>query len=190
MSDQILDSEFQNDSANEIRPAGFWIRVGAYIIDTLAYSPIIALNIYNLFVLKNLPFQLLTTIMLILYKPWMEYKYGATLGKMAVKIKVVNKEYDNISLAQSIIRYIPWMISNVVSIYGTILLFNSPEFLTSSSWMEIAQLQKQVLPQNASYLSSSVLFISCFFIALNDKKRALHDMLAKTYCVYKQSVKP
>ncbi|MBK8392708.1 MAG: RDD family protein [Saprospiraceae bacterium] len=46
-------------------------------------------------------------ILLMCYKPFMEFQYGATLGKMAVKLKVVNLDFEKITLSQSIIRYIP-----------------------------------------------------------------------------------
>ena len=35
------------------RPAGFWIRVGAQIVDTLVFIPIIILSYWNLFSLKS-----------------------------------------------------------------------------------------------------------------------------------------
>ena len=35
------------------RPAGFWIRVGAYLIDTLIFIPLIALGFWNYFSLKS-----------------------------------------------------------------------------------------------------------------------------------------
>jgi hypothetical protein len=50
MDNSVLDSGFQsNEAINKVQYAGFWIRVGATFIDFLAYSPIIALNFYNLY---------------------------------------------------------------------------------------------------------------------------------------------
>ena len=35
------------------RPAGFWIRFGAYIIDTLIFIPIVGLGFWNTFSLRH-----------------------------------------------------------------------------------------------------------------------------------------
>lgn len=188
MENQILDNDLVHDETNlHIVWAGFWVRVGASFIDFLVYSPLIAFNMYNLYMLKNLPIQLLVNIIMILYKPFMEYKYGATLGKMAVKIKVVNKNYKSISLSQSLVRYSPWILGQIFSIYSTILLFQHPEFISSTEWMEVGNLQNKIIPPAFNVISSLILFISCIIVGFTQKKQGLHDMMAGTYCIYKES---
>jgi uncharacterized RDD family membrane protein YckC len=189
MNDQILDNELQlkqvNEPNNNIRWAGFWIRVLASLIDFLVYIPFVAANMYNLYVIKSLPLQLFITLVLMVYKPFMEYKYGATLGKMAVGVKVVNSEYNRISLTQSCIRYTPWMIGQIISIITTILLFQNAEFQLTTNMIAVGKLQTEIFPSYLNYIGSAILLISAIAIAFNDTKQGIHDMLAETYCIYK-----
>jgi uncharacterized RDD family membrane protein YckC len=186
MENNLLDNDFQTPQATrKVEYAGFWIRVGATFIDFLAYSPIIVLNFYNLYSLKSLPVQLLTLVFLTLYKPWMEYQYGATLGKMAVKIKVVNSQYESINLEQAVKRFAPWLISQVISFYATIILFQSEAFAEATGWMEVGQIQNELTPTAISYFGSGLMLVSCLAVAFDDNKRGLHDMFAGTYCIYK-----
>lgn len=94
MSDHILDENYDDLDGEErnYRFAGFWIRVGATIVDILVMLPFVGLSFYILLVLKSLPLMIVITVIMAAYKPLMEYQYGATLGKMAVGIKVVNEE--------------------------------------------------------------------------------------------------
>ncbi len=186
MNDQVLDNDLQlSNSRIEVRWAGFWIRVGASLIDFIVYIPAIAFNMYNIYSLKSLPLQLLITLILIVYKPLLEFRYGATVGKMAVGIKVVNNNYSSISITQAITRYIPWLIGQVISIYGTILLFQNPDFLSTTNWIEVGTIQNEIIPRGVNYIGSVILLVSCIFIAFTDNKQGLHDMLAGTYCIYK-----
>ncbi len=40
---------------NYARPAGFWIRVGAHIIDSVIFFPLGGLAMWNMFALKSIP---------------------------------------------------------------------------------------------------------------------------------------
>lgn len=187
MEHQVLDSDLTDiETGSGEKWAGFWIRVGASLIDFLVYLPLIGLNMYNLYVFKNLPLQLIVTLLLILYKPFMEFKYGATFGKMAVKIKVVSKDFEMITLSQSIIRYTPWIIEHVFSIYGTIMLFQHADFITTTSWTDVGLLQNEVTPKAFNIVSSTILLISCVSVGFSTTKQGLHDKIAGTYCIYKE----
>jgi uncharacterized RDD family membrane protein YckC len=187
MENNILDNNLvspTDTTTDETKWAGFWIRVGASLIDFLVYLPLVGLNLYNLYSLKNLPLQLIITLIMIAYKPLMEFRYSATLGKMAVKIKVVNTEFEKLTFSQAWVRYIPWLIGQVVSIFTTIILFTNPDFQYATGMVEVATVQKEIIPQAYSYITSGILLISCLVVAFNDKKQGLHDMIAKTYCIY------
>lgn len=73
----------------EIIYATFWERLLALIVDALVFAP---LAIIKLFTESGWSYQvyiILTAFLGLVYKPLMEYKYGATLGKMTLKIIVV-----------------------------------------------------------------------------------------------------
>lgn len=188
MEYQVLDNNLTITETNsDVKWAGFWMRVGASFIDFFVYLPLVGLNMYNLYVFKSLPLQLIITLLMILYKPLMEFRYGATLGKMAVKIKVVNKDFEKITLSQSIIRYIPWLIGQVVSVYVTILLFQHPDFISTTGWTEVGYLQREIISPSFNMISSLILLISCIMVGFTNTKQGLHDMIASTYCIYKES---
>ena len=184
MENQVLDDEMALEEA-EPKYAGFWIRVGASLIDVLVYLPFAGFNLYNFYTLKNLPLQIIVTILILLYKPLMEFRYGATVGKMAVKIKVVNQQFGKISLTQAILRYSPWLPSWALSLYSTIILFQNQAFLSTSDMQEVAMIQQQETPVTLTNIFSVLLLITVLVVAFDDKKRGVHDMIAGTFCVYK-----
>lgn len=187
MDNQILDSELnlQNEQP-AIEYGGFWIRVVASIIDFFVYLPLAGLNILNLIKMKSLPLQLIIIFAMLLYKPLMEFRYGATLGKMALKLKVVDSAMSNITLGQSFKRYFPWLIGQAISIITTVLLFTHPGFNTTTNWLEIGELQNRVFPQHVSTMASLFLIVSALVVAFNERKQGLHDKLADTYCIIKK----
>ncbi|MEJ2701101.1 MAG: RDD family protein [Sedimentisphaerales bacterium] len=65
------------------RPAGFWIRFGAQIVDFFVLIPVVVLSYWNTFALKSMIVLVLISVPGLVYKPFMESFFGATLGKMA-----------------------------------------------------------------------------------------------------------
>lgn len=78
----------------------------------------------------------------------MTYRYGATFGKMVMKIRVYKENEERLSIIDVIYR-------------ETI----------------------------GRYLSSLILFIGYIFIGIDNRKRALHDMLCDTVVLYNFNVK-
>ncbi len=188
MEQQLLDNDLQtmpqqNDSVKQF--AGFWIRFGASFIDGLVYLPLVLLNMYNLYEIKSLPLQLFIVLLLIVYKPFMEYKYGATLGKMALKIKVVSANFESLSLSQAVVRFSPWLLSQIVSLISTILLYLNPSFQDANTMLEVGTLQNEVFSSIIGTTASFLVLISGLIIAFDSRKQGLHDMLANTFCIYR-----
>ena len=88
------------------RPAGFWIRFGAQIIDGLVFIPIVVLTFYNMYRFKSTVLLVAITLPGLVYKPLMESFYGATLGKMSCGIKVIDDNCNKISLTRAYIRFL------------------------------------------------------------------------------------
>ncbi len=88
---------------NYSRPAGFWVRFGAAIIDYLIFIPILILAIWNGFTLKSTPLLILIHLPGLTYKPFMESYFGATLGKMSCGIKVIDDNCNKLSLFRAYI---------------------------------------------------------------------------------------
>ena len=79
--------------------AKFWARFGAMLIDGLVVIAIVLPATYfNVIQWKSPWIYIVTSLLTIIYKPFMEYEYGATLGKMAVGIKVVGHQFQKVTL--------------------------------------------------------------------------------------------
>jgi uncharacterized RDD family membrane protein YckC len=168
------------------RPAGFWIRVGATIIDFLIFIPIAILSIWNTYSLKSTAVLVLISLPGLIYKPFMESFFGATLGKMSCKIKVIDDNGKKLSLFSAYIRFFPFLLSAGVSLAGQLILFTSPQFQSAKSMMEIAQAQQESSLNLIIYPVSVLVLIDCIVAAFTFRKRALHDMMAESFCVYKE----
>lgn len=184
MHNDILDF-IDDDQSNEryVEYASFWARVGASLLDTLIFIPLIALNIYNSLSLKSLLLFLLISLISLLYKPTMEFIYGASLGKMIVKLKVIGEEGEKISLQQSVIRNIFFILVGVLSFLSGLYLFLEPDFQSIRSFLEFSAAQEESPYALITQIMNFVFLISCLFVAFRDNRQALHDSMAGTYVI-------
>jgi len=186
MNDETLDGHLSPiDDEQHVLYAGFWSRFFASIVDGLAMIPFILLNIYNMMEMKSIALELLILAAMIVYKPLMERIYGATLGKMALSVKVVNERFKEIDTAQAIKRFTPWIIGHIVSVTSIIMLYSSQSFEMMDDWMRIAELQASQLPMGIYHLGTIATLVSGLAIFTNEQKQCLHDKFAKTYCINK-----
>ena len=168
------------------RPAGFLIRVVASFIDNLVFVPLIALGFYALISAKSVFLCFLISLPGLFYKPLMEAFYGATLGKMAVGIRVVDDGGSNLSIAGAYLRFSPFLARSIFDSLSMFWLFSVPEFKSASGFMEVAQVMQQS-PSRFSVpgtLLGWFILIDCVTAAFTARKRAIHDMMAQSYCVY------
>ncbi|MBL4668427.1 MAG: RDD family protein [Flavobacteriales bacterium] len=167
----------------EIEYAGFWIRVGAALIDTLVFSPLIALSFVNLFYFKSLVLLYVMIVLQSLYKPLMEFRYGATLGKMAVKIRVVNENQGFITIDQAFGRYIPWVISAIISLITSTAIYTSPEFYKLTTYIELTKFSQNLPLSTVSQVYNIVFLVLICWVVIDPKKQGLHDKIARTFCI-------
>jgi uncharacterized RDD family membrane protein YckC len=171
------------------RPAGFWIRVGAHIIDSLIFIPIGILSIWNIYSLKSTVVLILASLSALIYKPFMESFFGATLGKMSCGIKVIDDNGRKLSLLGAYFRFFPFLIQHGINLTGQLIVFSSPQFQSATSWIEIGQAQQGNFLDPVGKIVGLLILIECVFAAFTFRKRALHDMLAESFCVYKEPKK-
>lgn len=155
---QAFSNVSMNETAEpEVKFAGFWIRVAAYLLDMVFYY--IAIFVFGLIVGVSafasqdidtaaalvVLYYLVIIFGFLLYKTIMESssKQG-TLGKMIVGIKVTKLDGGKISFGRSLGRYFSMI------------------------------------------LSAIILYIGFMMAGWTAKKQALHDMIAGTNVVYKR----
>lgn len=170
---------------NFSRPAGFWVRFGASIIDSLVFIPVMVLSFWNMYSLKSMPLMISLCAVGMIYKPFMESSYGATLGKMSFGLKVIDDNGNMLTLFRAYVRFLPNLISVLLNLVSSIILFSSPAFQSATTLMEMGQAQPRGIINLFQFLVNLLIVIDCVFVAFTFRKRALHDMLAGSYCVYK-----
>jgi len=168
---------------NNFRFATLGIRLAAAFIDVLIYLPVAAFGVYNLVTYKSFGLDLLVTLFPLIYKPLMEWKYGATLGKMAVKVKVISTTSSNISLDQALARFTPFFLYLGVVAMSNYHLFTNSAFAEATNLEAVAELQQKSQFTGVSSFASFVMIFSILYIITNRFNQGLHDKLARTYCI-------
>ena len=129
MEDRITQEESFQEEAITFNYAGFWIRFFAYLIDIILISITTTLISVAIFGVENLADPdgsnvsgLLNFIIILFYFSLMHSSsLQATLGKMAVGIKVVDTDGGQISLLKAIGRYLSKIISGLILLLGFIM---------------------------------------------------------------------
>ena len=187
--DQILDSELKQPDEC-ITYGSFWQRCGAITLDTLIIGvPTFAISYYNITNWKSIPLLVLVSLAGMVYKPYCEFQYGATPGKKALNLNVVNQRFDKADLTEIILRNIFQIVFPLMTLAATIMVYNSPEFQDINGFMEFGTLSS-TSSKATSYITwmSSIVFIIEFICLVSDQqKRALHDRIGKTYVIVNAS---
>ncbi len=168
------------------KPAGFWIRVVASLVDFLIFIPVVVLSSVNFFSIKSTALLIVVWLPGLIYKPFMESFYGATLGKMVCGVRVVNERGEKLSLGAAYVRFIPFLVSAAISLASTLILFSSPGFKSASTMLEIGQLQQGSPVRTFKTIVNLFVMANCIVAGFSHRKRALHDMMAGSFCIYKE----
>lgn len=186
MSTILLD----DDTAVEAKPATFWIRFAAALLDFLIILLPSFLAFYFTAFSPNLLAVILVNVLVASYKPVLEGAYGATVGKMACKIEVTNVDGEAITWGQALMRYLPWVIGVLINIYVATVTFGSDGFGAVDGFMsysmfvaEAAELQRLSRIQQ---LVGLLPLASALVIFFTKKNQAAHDVLAETLVVYRK----
>ncbi len=184
--ESILDDELLNGDMllKGASFAGFWIRLGAALIDFIVLVPIIILSTYNSLDVKSMLLMFVLNALAFLYKPLLEWKRSATLGKIVVGIKLVDESMNDIDLDMAIRRYLPWIISFAISTATNIFLFTSPEFQDIDQFTELGFLTRQMPLYWVGSLYNLIFLAIIGSLVFDSKKQGFHDKYARTFCIH------
>ena len=176
-----------------MQPAGFWIRVAAYILDFFIVGiPLwiigIILGIINPAIVLSVTYIIIISSPKLLYKPIMESIFGATFGKMICKIRVLNDEGNKLSIAMAYVRFFPFLIATLAGLALSAWMYSQPNFQDPE--FQLNMIKNPTFLIILLFVVTFGLFsnLDCLFAAFTERKRAIHDMMAGSYCVYKPSV--
>ncbi len=133
-------------------------------------------------------FSVLLTVLLNAYYIYFYGRWGASLGKMACRIKVVSEDGSPINYRQSFYRCFPYLLYSVLPLVAM--------FLSFSSLSEDAYSGLQTLEEKAAYLAPDLVFsiwlgfvsngycvVAIIVLLFNPRKRTIHDFIAGTMVV-------
>ena len=112
-TEQKLTYTIEETEQFMLKPAGFWIRFWAYLIDLLVISSVSSIVIYPLFHIFNWDYQgttwyapigFITGIVFYLYFILMTKFFNQTVGKMICGIRVVSTKEDSLSIQTILFR--------------------------------------------------------------------------------------
>lgn len=170
--------------------AKFWTRFAAYLLDSMIISiitlPVTYMNVTHW---KLTVFFILTSVVELGYKPFMEYRYGATLGKMAVGIRVAGHFFGSVTLAEELKRVSFYLIPATLQFVFTLRIYFNEAFKRITNFNEYNQLVVALNPATFwLVVIVLILFIADVLVLIsNEQNRALHDIYAGTYVVEKRS---
>ena len=190
--DNLLDDAFneKQDNGSQIVFATFWTRVWASLIDALIIMPIVLpLMFYNMSTWKNVLILIAVIIVPPVYKVFMEYTYGATLGKMARRIVVVSYDFEKPSLEAILLRNIVGIATAAATFLSTLYVFSLDGFKEVTGFMEYARFMEKNNQVNTVNNVMSLASMIDVLMMLSDKQnRTYHDKIGKTYVVKRDSL--
>jgi uncharacterized RDD family membrane protein YckC len=180
--EEVLDQSFVQPERSAIKYGGFWQRFGAVIIDGLIWSPVsFGITYFNIINWKSPLILVIISLIGVAYKPFMEYTYGATWGKMALKLKVTNLELETASLQEILLRNVFHIVPTLISLVFSIGMYMDPGFQSISGFMEFSTFSEQFTSlQTISYMSGLITIVDAIMLAADSQKRSLHDRIGGT----------
>ena len=170
----------------DVRFAKFGPRLGAFMIDGIITLLILApITYFNVIQWKIPVVFILTSLFTICYKPFLEYRYGATLGKMAVGLKVVGYQYQRVTLKEELRRVSFYLVPSVIQQIMTLKIYFTDELKSIRNFQEY---NNYITGSNPSLVWLNVivfLLVVADVIAVltNEQNRSLHDLYAGTYVI-------
>ncbi|MSQ13146.1 MAG: RDD family protein [Dehalococcoidia bacterium] len=172
-------------SSVQLRPAGLWIRLGAYLLDVILLAVAVGVGTAAAVatgamtegnqVLTNLASQVGT----VFYFTVSVGTRGASLGKWALGLRIVRKDGTRVSLPRALCRYLALSAVFLPSTIG-VLLIDPESFVGLGDRPEAVW---EVLGSPSSLLIYSGLLTAIVFViwlGVSKQRRGWHDLLAGT----------
>ncbi|HBA84371.1 MAG TPA: RDD family protein [Verrucomicrobia bacterium] len=172
--------------------AGFWSRFLAGLIDVVVFMPLFYLYtwIERHSYVGTMVFVIPYFLTYAGYNIFLLAKYGQTLGKMAVRIKVTRTDGSDIGIREAILRHSVDFAFALISAIGMLIAIHatgSDVFTSEYTWIER---NKMIMPNTPDFaniaqtLSNIWVWSELLVLLFNKKRRALHDFIAGTVVVH------
>lgn len=167
--------------------AGFWKRLASILIDAAVFSPFLLLSFWldSISRTTSLVAAVVYIMLVVTYDISFVAKYGQTLGKMAVGIKIVKIDGQLVSWKEAILRHsvnIIFAIINGVVLCYAITKIPESEYI-SLSWKARDLRINEFYPAWINMMSYVWIWSEVVVLLFNKRKRALHDFIAGTVVI-------
>ena len=179
-----------------MRYAGFWPRFGAMLIDSIVLVPIIAMSFWTWTSASRITALLIEVPLALAFAFYNIYfvgRWGQTLGKMAVKIRVVRLSGDSAGFARAFYRHAIDLAFSVVTSALTIYALMSVTDAEYGAFkldqrVDLVESKTGRLVNVLNWLSLAWVASELIVLLLNEKRRAIHDYIAGTVVVHTKEV--
>jgi uncharacterized RDD family membrane protein YckC len=175
---------------NEKVYAGFWRRCGAALIDYLLFVPVVVISQYVASISMSIAMvsTVFSSLVFYLYILYFHYKFGATIGKAAVGIRLTLPDGRKIGLKQAMVRSSVDIALGLCAVVAVVIAISKavPDIYLTAGWQARGNYLNTLHPTWGETLTivSAVWFYSeLFVVLLNKRKRAIHDFMAGTVVV-------
>jgi uncharacterized RDD family membrane protein YckC len=173
---------------------GFWGRFGAFWIDFLIFLPLMALGVWltpfwkYYWAVAYLP-NLLIGVFFYVY---LVKRFGGTPGKLLLNQRIVRVSGEPVGYREAILRYAVLFCLTEIGALGIVigaLSLTDGEYATLTFHTRGIRLREAAPPwYGAIHIAEQIWIWSEFLVLLtNKKKRALHDFMAGTVVIWRDS---
>jgi uncharacterized RDD family membrane protein YckC len=160
-------------------------RIGAAIVDSVIFWPFGLFNDYLTGILSSsteysagliIAWTIFAMSLFQCYSIFMHGKYGYTIGKKTMGVKIVSfPEELPITYKQAFIRDLPYTVLLLADIVINIAFILHPELIFNSTIV--------LLNGILGFAGLFWILVEIVSMLFNDKKRAVHDLIAKTVVI-------
>ncbi|MBI2441467.1 MAG: RDD family protein [Lentisphaerae bacterium] len=163
----------------------FWRRFWAGWVDALVFLPCYPLNFWIMNHAGSMPvavlalWHVLNSVVGFAYSIVLHGRYGQTLGKMALRVKVMDvSESRRIGFKQAFLRdAVPLITMLAILPHDLIQIFYGTSFMLNKGAMP------DTLSMIPSYIIGGWLCLEVVTMLLNSKRRAIHDFIAHSVVI-------
>ena len=176
--------------------AGFWKRSGALLVDSFVLVPVgmIFLWLERISIWSAIAVTVISAVFVTAYLIYFHYRYGATLGKMATGIKVTLPNGSPIEFKEALLRSCVELALSVTTMVARLRAFiiADAEQYQSLDWIGREEYVASLIPAWHEAVEP-IYWFWCWseivVLLFNERKRALHDIIAGTVVIHKRFAK-
>jgi uncharacterized RDD family membrane protein YckC len=173
---------------------GFWKRVLATLVDAAIgwlFMPITITMMYWEIKNRSVLFSTIFSIVWIIVFLYLVVRFGGTPGKLIIKARIVNEEGHFLQWDSAIRRIIfPTLILSINTFLLLYTVTNSyTELPKELTFLGLGELYKQYggIYYTLSMILGCFVYVDIGTILFNKKKRAIHDFIAGSYVITRES---